>query len=84
MYPWRHNMVWREGCETRPMVSGRTWGLFGVGERHRMVGCGGGCVCFARVVCEGRPGGGRGTSTNLAVQGPNEKGWALLLAGGLG
>ena len=44
----------------------------------------GGCVCFARVVCEGRPGGGRGTSTNLAVQGPNEKGWALLLAGGLG
>ncbi len=49
MYPWRHNMVWREGCETRPMVSGRTWGLFGVGERHRMVGCGG--VCVLRVWC---------------------------------
>lgn len=83
MYPWQHDMVWREGCKTGSMMSGRTWGLFGVPRRRQTrFGCGGGCVCGSVVKVEWSS-GGRATSTNLAVQGPKEKGLGLV-AGVLG
>jgi hypothetical protein len=71
MYPWRHNVVWREGCKSRSMVSGRTWGLFGVRQRHQTVGCGEGgcgvCVCVSVWCVRGAADAGDG---RVEVEGP--------------